>query len=98
MLDICQGADRLEPLRGRYACPLMNERFSDLLAVANERTVTVRAGDGHPVVKAKLLHAVIAAAAGIVIAPRLTAAAAVGALFKGLTVSVEGAGEGSAAA
>lgn len=76
----------------------MNERFSDLLATANERTVTVRAADGHPMVQAKLLHAVIAAAAGIVIAPRLTAAAAVGALFKGLTVSVDGAGEESAAA
>ncbi|MEX0825594.1 MAG: DUF4342 domain-containing protein [Acidimicrobiia bacterium] len=76
----------------------MHERFSDLLAAANERTVTVRAADGRPMVKAKLLHAVIAAAAGIVIAPRLAAAAAVGALFKGLTVSVEGTGEESAAA
>jgi hypothetical protein len=76
----------------------MHERFSDLLATANERTVTVRSADGHPMMKAKLLHAVIAAAAGIVIAPRLAAAAAVGALFKGITVSVDGAAEESAAA
>lgn len=76
----------------------MNEHLSDLLATANERVVTIRAADGHPLVKAKLLHAVIAAAAGVVVAPRITAAAAVAALLKGFTVSVEGEAAESAAA
>ena len=86
--------------RPAESCTLhaVNEHISDLFATAKERVVTVKAADGHPLVKTKLLHAVIAAAAGIVIAPRLTAAVAVGALFKGFTVSVEGeAGESAAA-
>ena len=76
----------------------MNEQISDLLATATERVVTVKAPDGHALVEAKLLHAVIAAAVGIVVAPRLTAAAAVTALLKGFRVDMAGtAGESAAA-
>ena len=76
----------------------MNEQLSELLATANERVVTVKAPDGHSLVEAKLLHAVIAAAVGIVVAPRLTAAAAVAALLKGFRVDVAGStGEPAAA-
>ena len=68
----------------------MNEHLSDLIGTASERSVTLHAEDGRPLVRLKLLHAAALAAAGIVVAPRLTAAAAVGALFKGLSLSVDG--------
>ncbi len=71
----------------------MNENLSELLAKASARTVTIRTADGRSLAKAKLLHAAIAAAAGVMIAPRVTAAAAVGALVSGVTVSVDAAAE-----
>ncbi len=67
----------------------VNERFEQLIAAASEKTVTVRSAEGHPMVRAKLLHAAAAAAAGVMLAPRLTAAIAVGALFKGVSLSLE---------
>lgn len=76
----------------------MNEHFSDLFEAAQSRTVTLHAADGRPLAKAKLLHAAALAAAGVVLAPRLTAAAAVAALVKGIEVSVEGAAEAPPAA
>jgi len=83
---------------GPVTLPLMHEHFSDLLGTATERSVTVKAPDGHSLVEAKLLHAIIAAAVGIVVAPRLTAAAAVAALLKGFRVDMtDTAGESAAA-
>lgn len=67
----------------------MHEHCSELFAAASKRTVTIHAPDGHPLVRAKLLHAAAVAAAGVVVAPRLTAAAAVGALLKGMSLSIE---------
>jgi hypothetical protein len=67
----------------------VNENFSALIDAANNRTVTVRTAEGHPMVRAKLLHAVAAAVAGVIVAPRLTAAIAVAALFKGYSLSLE---------
>lgn len=67
----------------------MNEHLSDLIASAQNRTVTVVAADGHPMARARLLHAAAIAAAGVILAPRLTAAVAVGALFKGLELSID---------
>ena len=76
----------------------MNEHFSDLLASASERTVTISTADGHPLIKAKLLHAAAVAAAGVIIAPRLTAAATLGALLKGVTLSLDAPGPAPTAA
>jgi len=71
----------------------MNENLSELLAKASSRTVTIRTADGRSLAKVKLLHAAIAAATGVIMAPRITAAAAVGALVSGVSVSVDEAAE-----
>jgi len=76
----------------------VNETFSELFASASERTVTIRTADGHALVRAKLLHAAAAAVAGVIVAPRITAAAAMGALLKGITVTVDGPSDEPAAA
>ncbi|MEE8498157.1 MAG: hypothetical protein V3S62_06465 [Acidimicrobiia bacterium] len=67
----------------------MNETFSNLFETAMQRTVTIGGPDGSPAVKLKLLHAAAAAAAGVILAPRLTAAAAIGAMIKGVTVTID---------
>jgi hypothetical protein len=67
----------------------MNETFSNLLGAASNRSVTVRSPEGRPMVRLKLLHAAGIAAAGVLMAPRLTAVAAVGALFKGVSLSLD---------
>ena len=71
----------------------MNETISNLLGAASDRTVSINGPDGQPMVRLQLIHAAGLAAAGILMAPRLTAAAAVGALFKGVSLSVEAAAE-----
>jgi len=76
----------------------MNDHLSELFASASERIVTVRTADGQPLVRTKLLHAAAVAAAGVMIAPRVTAAAAIGALLKGVTVTVDHAGDEPAGA
>ncbi|MEK7251729.1 MAG: DUF4342 domain-containing protein [Actinomycetota bacterium] len=67
----------------------MNEELSDILANAYSRTVTVRAADGRPVVQTKMLHAAAVGAAGVMLAPRLAAAAVIGALLAGVTLSID---------
>ncbi|HLE39034.1 MAG TPA: hypothetical protein VJA44_05205 [Acidimicrobiia bacterium] len=67
----------------------MKEEFTDILANAYSRTVTVRAADGRPMVQTKVLHAAAIGAAGIILAPRFAAAAALGALLAGVTLSVD---------
>lgn len=74
----------------------MNDHLADLFASASERIVTIRTADGQPLFNAKLLHAAAAAAAGVVVAPRVTAAAALGALLKGITVTVDHPGDKTA--
>ena len=59
----------------------MNETISNLLGAASDRTVSINGPDGQPMVRLQLIHA-----AGL-------AAAAVGALFKGVSLSVEAAAE-----
>jgi hypothetical protein len=67
----------------------VNEDFSDLIANATTATVTVRAADGHPLVQTKALHAAAVGAAAIMLVPRLAAAAAIGALLAGVTMTVD---------
>ncbi len=67
----------------------VNETFSNLFETAMERTVTIGGPDGSPAVKLKLIHAAAAAAAGVVLAPRLTAIAAIAAMIKGVTVTID---------
>ncbi len=67
----------------------VNETFSNLFETAMERTVTIGGPDGSPAVKLKLIHAAAAAAAGVVLAPRLTAIAAIAAMNKGVTVTID---------
>lgn len=74
----------------------MNVNFSEFLDAVQSRTVTLHAADGHPMVQAKVLHAAAITAVGVALAPRLVAAAAVGALFKGLSLSVETTEDGPA--
>lgn len=71
------------------ALTVVNEHLSDLMSMASERSVTLNAEDGRPLVRLKLLHAAALAAAGVIVAPRITAAAALGALFKGLSLSLD---------
>src|SRR3989304_1528303 len=72
--------------------------FSDPLSSAAARPVTTSPADGHPLLKATLLHAAAGAAAGVIIAPRLTAAATLGALLKGVTLSLDEPGDAPATA
>ncbi len=72
---------------------VVNESISALFESAMERTVTIGGPNGSPAVKLKLLHAAAAAAAGVVLAPRLTAAASIAALIKGVSVSIDGPAE-----
>jgi hypothetical protein len=67
----------------------VNETFSNLFDTAMERTVTIGGPNGAPAVTIKLLHAAAAAAAGIILAPRATAAATLAAMVKGYTISIE---------
>lgn len=67
----------------------MNDELTDILAGFTSRTITVRAPDGHTLAQTKALHVAAAGVAAIVFAPRLAAAAAVGALLSGVTLSVD---------
>jgi len=67
----------------------VNENFSNLFETAKERTVTIGGPNGSPAVKLKLLHAGAAVAAGVMLAPRATAIAAVAAMIKGVTVTID---------
>lgn len=67
----------------------MNETFSNLFDAASGRSITLRSAEGRPMVRLKLLHAAGLAAAGVLMAPRLTAIAAVGALFKGVSLTLD---------
>jgi hypothetical protein len=75
--------------RGVANVRTVNETFSNLFERSMERTVTIGGPNGSPAVKLKLLHAVAAAAAGILLAPRATAAAALAAMVKGVTITVD---------
>ena len=67
----------------------MNEDFTDILSAFTSRTVTVRAADGRTMVQTRAVNVAAAGAAAIIFAPRLAAAAAVGALLAGVTMSVD---------
>lgn len=67
----------------------VNETFSNLFDTAMERTVTIGGPNGSPAVQLKLLHAAAGAAAGVILAPRATAAAAIAAMIRGVTVTID---------
>ena len=56
------------------------------LASVGDRIVVLAASDGRPLVRLKALHAAAIAAASVLLAPRATAAAAIGALFGGYSL------------
>lgn len=66
----------------------VNDDPIEYLTSIAAQTVTVRGTDGHPLIEAKALHVAAVGIAGILLAPRLAAAAAIGALLAGVTVSV----------
>ncbi len=53
------------------------------------RTVIVRSAAGRPLARVGLIPALAAAAAGLVLAPRLTAVIAIGGLLRGVSLSVD---------
>jgi hypothetical protein len=55
------------------------------------RTVTLASSSGKPLLKVPLLPAAAAAAVALALAPRLTALAAVGALLRRLSLTLNGA-------
>ena len=61
----------------------------DMVSGAMDRTVTVTGPDGQPSVTVEFWQALAAAAAGVLLAPKATAAAALAGLFAGVTVSVD---------
>lgn len=52
--------------------------------------ITLVRASGKPVLRLRMLHGAALVAAGVLIAPRLTALAATGALLKGMSLRVEG--------
>jgi hypothetical protein len=67
----------------------VNENLSDFFGGLSNRTLTVRTPKGHPLLHLRLLHAAGAAAAGVFLAPRITAVAAMGLLVKGFSLSID---------
>lgn len=67
----------------------VNETITNLYETAMERTVTIGGPGGSPAVKLKMLHAGLAAVAGILFAPRFTALVSVAGLVKGVTVKLD---------
>lgn len=67
----------------------MHENITDFLGSIADRTITVQSANGHPLLKVKLIHAAAVAAAGVILAPRLTAVAALGAMMKGFSLNLD---------
>ncbi len=59
------------------------------LSAIGDRIVVLTNADGRPLARLKALHAAAIAATAIVAAPRLTAAAAIGALFGGYSLKLD---------
>jgi hypothetical protein len=57
---------------------------------ALSRTVTLRSSSGRPLVQVGLVPAAAAVVAGLALAPRLTAIAAIGGLLRGVSVTIDG--------
>jgi hypothetical protein len=57
---------------------------------ALSRTITLRSSSGRPLARVGLVPAAAAVAAGLVLAPRLTAIAAIGGLLRGVSLTVDG--------
>jgi hypothetical protein len=67
----------------------VHDNISEFFGVIAERTVTVRGAKGQPMIHLRLIHVVGVAAAGVILAPRLTAVATLGALFRGFSLSLD---------
>jgi len=57
---------------------------------AERRTVTLRSSSGRGLLTVPVLPAALAAAASLALAPRATALAAIGALLRGMSLSIDG--------
>jgi len=66
---------------------VIREATTDLLA--GDRALTVRSRRGHPLLRVGLAPAVAGALAAVLIAPRATAAAALAAMLRGVTLSID---------
>ena len=67
----------------------VHENITDFFGSIADRTITVQSANGHPLLKVKAIHAAAVAAAGVILAPRLTAVAALGALVKGFSLNLD---------
>ena len=54
-----------------------------------DKAIVLATADGRPLVRLKALHAAAIAVAAVMVAPRTTAAAAIGALFGGYSLSLD---------
>lgn len=63
--------------------------LSNMFDGAMDRTVTVSGPDGAPAVTLKLVHAAAGAAAGLIVAPRATAAGALAAMLMGVQITLD---------
>ena len=64
-------------------------RIEELFDGFGDRTVAIRSADGAAVLRVKATHAAGILVTGLMIAPRLTATAALGALFAGIRLELE---------
>jgi hypothetical protein len=63
--------------------------LTDRLRETGDRTIVLRAADGSPVFELQALHGLAAAVLAVMTAPRLTAAAALGGMLRGMSITIE---------
>jgi len=64
----------------------------------DDRAVTLRNGDGSPMFEIPILYGVAAGALAVLVAPRVTAVAAIAALVRGMSITIDDTGEAPAEA
>lgn len=67
----------------------MNDNISNFFSGLSNRTLTVRTTKGQPFLHLRLIHVAGVAAAGVILAPRLTALASLGLLVKGYSLKLD---------
>ena len=87
--EMVPAAGALHPGRGRRLAfiPVIREPLTDLLQ--GDRALTVRTRRGSPLLRVDLRAGLAVGAAAVLLAPRATAAAAVAAMFRGITLTVD---------
>jgi len=63
------------------------EPITDLLT--GDKAVTISSRRGHPLVKVGLMPALAAGSAAVLLAPRATAVVAIGAMFRGFSLTID---------